>query len=82
MFVRFPALCMTVALAVCASAASVGVRDGGSGSKAPGNSCDANTGTQQCCDSLAKADDPAVTTLVGLLGIVLGPVDALIGRQY
>ncbi|KAG6896445.1 hypothetical protein C0992_008234 [Termitomyces sp. T32_za158] len=77
MFVRFPALCMTVALAVCASAASVGVRDGGSG----GNSCDANTGTQQCCNSIAQSSDSSVEKLAALLGVVLGPVDALVGRQ-
>ncbi|KAG6899243.1 hypothetical protein C0993_012008 [Termitomyces sp. T159_Od127] len=73
---------MSIALAVCASAASVSVRDGSKpGSSAPADSCDANTGTQQCCDSLAQPTDDVVTKLAALLGIVLEPIDALVGCQ-
>ena len=38
-----------------------------------------NTGPIQCCNSVEKASNPAVSTLLGLLGIVLGDVDALVG---
>lgn len=38
-----------------------------------------NTGPIQCCNSTQEASDPAVTSLLGLLGIVLGDVDALVG---
>ncbi|KAK7472098.1 sc3 hydrophobin [Stygiomarasmius scandens] len=38
-----------------------------------------NTGNLQCCNSVQSANDPAVTTLLGLLGIVVQSVDALVG---
>ncbi|EGO03363.1 hypothetical protein SERLA73DRAFT_45878, partial [Serpula lacrymans var. lacrymans S7.3] len=44
----------------------------------PASQC--NTGPVQCCDSVqAVGFAPAVTTLLGLLGIVLSSVDVLVG---
>ncbi|KAF9474374.1 fungal hydrophobin [Pholiota conissans] len=43
----------------------------------PSNQC--NTGSLQCCNSTAKATDPAISTLLGLLGIVVQDVTALVG---
>ncbi|EJC98269.1 fungal hydrophobin [Fomitiporia mediterranea MF3/22] len=37
------------------------------------------TGHIQCCNSVQSASDPAVTTLLGLLGIVLSDLDVLVG---
>jgi hypothetical protein len=59
----------TVAVATLAAAT------GGSGS--PSNQC--NTGTLQCCNSVQAADSPTVSTLLGLLGIAVGDVTALVG---
>ncbi|KAI0330327.1 fungal hydrophobin [Cubamyces sp. BRFM 1775] len=44
-----------------------------------GNTC--STGPIQCCQSVGKASDPAFNALLGLLGIVLSGVDALMGLQ-
>ncbi|KAI0070825.1 fungal hydrophobin [Panus rudis PR-1116 ss-1] len=41
------------------------------------NSC--STGEMQCCNSVQQANDPSVAALTGLLGIVLGPIDGLVG---
>ncbi|KAJ3476688.1 hypothetical protein NLI96_g10989 [Meripilus lineatus] len=42
------------------------------------NSC--NTGPVQCCNSLQSTKDNApLNLLLGLLGVVLGPVEALVG---
>lgn len=38
-----------------------------------------NTGELQCCNSVQKADSAAVAPLLGLLGIVLQDVNALVG---
>ncbi|OBZ77312.1 Hydrophobin-3 [Grifola frondosa] len=38
-----------------------------------------NTGSIQCCNSTTTADDASVSALAGLLGVVLGPVEGLIG---
>ncbi|KAG6826513.1 hypothetical protein H0H92_015525 [Tricholoma furcatifolium] len=54
-----------LALAMYASAASVAVlpRDGST-------SCNANTGTQQCCDSVQSAsDNPLIAVIAALLGV-------------
>ncbi|KAI9069432.1 fungal hydrophobin [Trametes sanguinea] len=40
---------------------------------------DCSTGALQCCDSTAEASSPAVSDLLGLLGIVLQDVDVLVG---
>ncbi|XP_006461634.1 hypothetical protein AGABI2DRAFT_71560 [Agaricus bisporus var. bisporus H97] len=44
-----------------------------------GDECTAVGGDVSCCNSLQEASDPVVTLLAGLLGIVLGPVEGLIG---
>ncbi|KAL5514050.1 hypothetical protein ACEPAG_2811 [Sanghuangporus baumii] len=41
------------------------------------NQC--NTGALQCCDSVQQADSPAASQLLGLLGVVVQGVDALVG---
>ncbi|KAF9012659.1 hydrophobin, partial [Cyathus striatus] len=38
-----------------------------------------NTGSLQCCNSTQAASDPVTNELLGLLGIVLGPITGLIG---
>nr|CAD12833.1 hydrophobin 2 [Pleurotus sp. 'Florida'] len=38
-----------------------------------------STGSLQCCSSVQKATDPLASLLIGLLGIVLGPLDLLVG---
>ncbi|KAH7913160.1 hydrophobin [Hygrophoropsis aurantiaca] len=43
----------------------------------PASQC--NTGPVQCCDSVESASTPAVTTLLGLLGVVLTDLDILVG---
>ncbi|KAF6749982.1 fungal hydrophobin [Ephemerocybe angulata] len=43
----------------------------------PASQC--NTGPIQCCNSLQAANTPAVSTLLGLLGIVVQPITALVG---
>ncbi|KJA15220.1 hypothetical protein HYPSUDRAFT_72210 [Hypholoma sublateritium FD-334 SS-4] len=43
----------------------------------PSNQC--NTGSIQCCDSVQSASSKAVTTLLGLLGVVVSDVTALVG---
>ncbi|CDO70108.1 hypothetical protein BN946_scf184806.g35 [Trametes cinnabarina] len=46
---------------------------------ATGDLC--STGPIQCCQSVGKADDPVMGLLLGLLGIVVDGVDALLGIQ-
>ncbi|KAJ3483225.1 hypothetical protein NLI96_g6453 [Meripilus lineatus] len=42
------------------------------------NSC--NTGPVQCCNSLQSTqNNPLLSTLLGLIGVAAGPVDALVG---
>ncbi|KAJ3565974.1 hypothetical protein NP233_g7292 [Leucocoprinus birnbaumii] len=38
-----------------------------------------NTGTIQCCNQVQSSSSSLVGLLAGLLGIVLGPVEALVG---
>ncbi|KAF4577445.1 hypothetical protein EYR36_005434 [Pleurotus pulmonarius] len=42
----------------------------------PASQC--TTGPVQCCNSVQKADSPSVTSILGLLGIVLSSVDVLV----
>ncbi|KAL7284179.1 hypothetical protein ACG7TL_001461 [Trametes sanguinea] len=44
-----------------------------------GNLC--STGSLQCCQSVGKANDPVIGLLLGLLGVVVDSVDALLGVQ-
>ncbi|EMD32496.1 hydrophobin [Gelatoporia subvermispora B] len=43
----------------------------------PASNC--STGPIQCCDSVETASDPAVATLLELLGIVVEGLDVLLG---
>ncbi|KAJ3560048.1 hypothetical protein NP233_g11089 [Leucocoprinus birnbaumii] len=45
----------------------------------PRQSGDCNTGSIQCCQSVQQATPQNVNLLQGLLGIVLGPIEGLIG---
>ncbi|TFK26941.1 fungal hydrophobin [Coprinopsis marcescibilis] len=38
-----------------------------------------STGPIQCCNSVQQANVPAVSALLGLLGIVVNPITALVG---
>ncbi|GJE95854.1 fungal hydrophobin [Phanerochaete sordida] len=46
---------------------------------APTSVSSCSTGPIQCCDSVQKASSPAAANLLGLLGIVVEGVDALVG---
>ena len=46
-------------------------------SSTPASSC--STGDLQCCNTVTGANDPAATTILGLLGIVVQGVDVLVG---
>ncbi|KAF9473249.1 hydrophobin [Pholiota conissans] len=41
------------------------------------NSC--NTGPVQCCNSVTSSESPVISTLLGLLGVVLGDVTTQVG---
>ena len=43
----------------------------------PSNQC--NTGSAQCCQSTGQASDPSISNLLGLLGIAVQGVTALVG---
>ncbi|KAL0948209.1 hypothetical protein HGRIS_010816 [Hohenbuehelia grisea] len=43
----------------------------------PASQC--NTGSLQCCNSVQSSKSSVVGLLAGLLGIVLGPLDVLVG---
>ncbi|KAF9031793.1 fungal hydrophobin [Hymenopellis radicata] len=58
----------TVVLATFAAATPLEARTG-----------DCNTGPIQCCNSVQSASDPATAALLGLLGIVLGPITGQVG---
>ncbi|KAI0653905.1 fungal hydrophobin-domain-containing protein [Cubamyces menziesii] len=45
----------------------------------PASSC--STGPIQCCNSVSQATDPVTSTLLGLLGVVVEGIDAIIGVQ-
>ncbi|KAF8915272.1 hydrophobin-251 [Mucidula mucida] len=62
----------TVALATLAAASPLQARGGGGGG-------DCNTGSLQCCNTVQSASDPSTSTLLGLLGIVLGDITAMVG---
>ncbi|KAH7883461.1 hydrophobin 2 [Phlebopus sp. FC_14] len=66
----------TLALPIAALAAVVAAGPAKRGT-IPASQC--NTGDLSCCNQVESASDPTVTTLASLLGIVLGPVDALVG---
>ncbi|KAH7906670.1 hypothetical protein BJ138DRAFT_1117362 [Hygrophoropsis aurantiaca] len=71
MFARTSALLLVpvFALAAIAMPAELDTRDN--------SQC--NTGSIQCCDSTQSSTDASTTFLLGLLGVVLGPVTGLIG---
>jgi hypothetical protein len=43
----------------------------------PASQC--NTGPIQCCNTVQRADSPAVAPLLGLLGVVVEDITALVG---
>ncbi|KIJ62340.1 hypothetical protein HYDPIDRAFT_114857, partial [Hydnomerulius pinastri MD-312] len=47
--------------------------------EARGGSSQCNTGSISCCNSTYSSTDTSLTTLLGLLGVVLGPVSGLVG---
>ncbi|KAH9940186.1 fungal hydrophobin [Epithele typhae] len=50
---------------------------GGSGGTIPASSC--STGPVQCCQTSGSASDPAISTVLAGLGIVVQDVNALVG---
>ncbi|KAF9039955.1 hydrophobin-319 [Panaeolus papilionaceus] len=51
------------------------------GGDASGNNNACNTGPVQCCNTLQSQADSPLTGVLGLLGVVLGPVSSLIGTS-
>ncbi|KAG6850122.1 hypothetical protein H0H93_000744 [Arthromyces matolae] len=76
MFARLQSLFFLFFIALCASAATVDVSRRTDGDSV---TCNANTGTQQCCTSVVSGSDPIVSILEGLLGIVLGALNVDVG---
>ncbi|EKM81506.1 hypothetical protein AGABI1DRAFT_36491 [Agaricus bisporus var. burnettii JB137-S8] len=76
MFARISTILAVFFFAMLAAASAVPRTDP---PPATGSQCNAVGGDINCCNSLQQADDPVVKLLAGLLGIVLGPVEALIG---
>ncbi|KAI0669388.1 fungal hydrophobin, partial [Trametes maxima] len=60
------------ALPLLAAATPLDARGGGSGA-----SC--STGDIQCCESISKADSAAASKVLGLLGVVVQDVNAIVG---
>ncbi|KAH9479137.1 Fruiting body protein SC1 [Psilocybe cubensis] len=71
MFARASTLVLALPLLAAATAVP---RNSGDG---PSNQC--NTGTLNCCDQTLSATASSTNLLLGLLGIVLGPVTGLLG---
>ncbi|XP_006461640.1 hydrophobin [Agaricus bisporus var. bisporus H97] len=76
MFARITTILTVLFFAMLAAASVVRRTDP---PPATGDECTAVGGDISCCNSLQEASDPVVTLLAGLLGIVLGPVEGLIG---
>jgi len=70
---------MTLALFALASATTTlaAATVGATGAPIPANQC--NTGPVQCCDSIGKASDASIAKILGLLGVVVQDVNAIIG---
>ncbi|KAI0329279.1 fungal hydrophobin [Cubamyces sp. BRFM 1775] len=49
-------------------------------SGSPGGSGNCNTGPIQCCNQVSKANDNVISTILGLLDLVIDP-EALVGLQ-
>ena len=64
-----------IAFATLATATPTGT--GGGSTPPPAGQC--NTGEAQCCNSVQAANTPSAAALLGLLGIVLQDVTALVG---
>ncbi|KAG6812867.1 hypothetical protein H0H92_015795 [Tricholoma furcatifolium] len=82
MFARAHALFLFFVFALCASAANVRVPRDDNKVVLPRQdgstvNCNANTGTEQCCNSVVSNSDPVVSLLEGLLGVVLDLVPGL-----
>ncbi|KAI0717355.1 fungal hydrophobin [Cerioporus squamosus] len=72
MFTRAIAFTFTLALSVLAAATPA---DPGNPPRRP----QCSTGKLQCCKQMQNATDPAMTTMLSVLGIVVQGVDALVG---
>ncbi|KAF4618850.1 hypothetical protein D9613_009768 [Agrocybe pediades] len=72
-------LVSALAFASLAAATVTPARRGGSGGGAtiPASQC--NTSNIQCCNSVQAANSDPVTALLGLLGVVIGDITALVG---
>ncbi|TBU30085.1 fungal hydrophobin [Dichomitus squalens] len=70
MFSRLAAF-VVVALPILAAATPL------EGRNEPASSC--ATAPVQCCDTVEKASDPSISKELGLLGVVVQDVDALVG---
>ncbi|KAI0717357.1 hydrophobin [Cerioporus squamosus] len=83
MFSRALALTSMVSLSVLAAAMPGGVTPTTTISVAPGPTStpasECSTSNLQCCNQMQNANDPAMTTLLSVLGIVVQGVDVLVG---
>ncbi|KAI0777709.1 fungal hydrophobin-domain-containing protein [Trametes elegans] len=89
MFAKLPTVLAVGSLAVLAAATPNGKRWDSPPStttvtvtapaSTPSSASSCSTGPIQCCNQVQSASDPATSILLGLLGIVLDGVDALVG---
>ncbi|KAF8151743.1 fungal hydrophobin-domain-containing protein [Crassisporium funariophilum] len=71
---------LLVAFAILATATTtttVTVAPGPTTTPLPASQC--NAGNLQCCNALERSDDSAVGVLLGLLGVVIQGVEAVVG---
>ena len=70
---------MTLALFALTSATTTlaAATGGAPGAPIPASQC--NTGSVQCCDSTGKASDTSIAKILGLLGVVVQDVNAIVG---
>nr|O13300.1 RecName: Full=Hydrophobin-3; Flags: Precursor [Agaricus bisporus]CAA74939.1 hydrophobin [Agaricus bisporus] len=76
MFARISTIITTLFFAMLAAATAVPRTDP---PPATGSQCTAVGGDVNCCNSVQDASNPIVGLLAGLLGIVLGPIQGLVG---
>ncbi|KIY44721.1 hydrophobin-domain-containing protein [Fistulina hepatica ATCC 64428] len=76
--VTYPSTTTTIVTTTKSATTTVTVSSPGSTTTSiPASSC--STGDEQCCNSLVSSDSASGSLLLGLLGIVLGPIEAILG---
>ncbi|KAG5351369.1 hypothetical protein C0989_006802 [Termitomyces sp. Mn162] len=79
MVARIHTLFFVFLFALCVSASVVPRTDHDGGSS---DGCNADTGSQQCCDQLQDAKNPVVGVVAGLLGVVIDALTGQVGCEF